>query len=95
MFMPKETKFFDLFDRQIDNVVKGAKLFREILVFSLTTNTQTKANERVYVRRSKFKMIFNFSLRRRVPRRTWSEATSRYFRSRKIKKHLNLQEHAH
>lgn len=31
MFMPKETKFFDLFDRQIDNVVKGAKLFREII----------------------------------------------------------------
>jgi hypothetical protein len=29
--MPKETKFFDLFDRQIDNVVKGAKLFREII----------------------------------------------------------------
>ena len=53
------------------------------------------ANVRVYVRRSKFKMIFNFSLRRRVPRRTWSEATYRYSRSRKIKKHLNLQEHAH
>ena len=31
MFMPKETKFFDLFDRQIDNVVKGAKLLREII----------------------------------------------------------------
>ena len=31
MFMPKETKFFDLFDRQIDNVVEGAKLFREII----------------------------------------------------------------
>ena len=31
MFMPKETKFFDLFDRQIDNVVKGAKLFRTII----------------------------------------------------------------
>ena len=45
-----------------------------------------------WVRRSKFKMIFNFSLRRRVPGRTWSEATYRYSRSRKIKKHLNLQE---
>ena len=32
MFMPKETKFFDLFDRQIDNVVKGAKLFKEIII---------------------------------------------------------------
>lgn len=31
MFMPKETKFFDLFDRQIDNVVKGAKLFKTII----------------------------------------------------------------
>ena len=31
MFMPKETKFFDLFDHQIDNVVKGAKLFKEII----------------------------------------------------------------
>ena len=27
----KETKFFDLFDRQIDNVVKGAKLFKTII----------------------------------------------------------------
>lgn len=32
MFMPKETKFFDLFDRQIDNVVKGAQLFKEIII---------------------------------------------------------------
>ena len=31
MFMPKETKFFDLFDRQIDNVVKGAQLFKTII----------------------------------------------------------------
>ena len=29
--MPKETKFFDLFDRQIDNVVKGAQLFKTII----------------------------------------------------------------
>ena len=29
--MPKETKFFDLFDRQIDIVVDGAKLFRKMI----------------------------------------------------------------
>ena len=40
MFMPKETKFFDLFDRQIDNVVKGAKLFRTII----TTHAITADN---------------------------------------------------
>ena len=37
MFMPKETKFFDLFDRQIDNVVKGAKLFRSIITTPAVT----------------------------------------------------------
>ena len=40
MFMPKETKFFDLFDRQIDNVVKGATLFKTII----TTQTVTADN---------------------------------------------------
>ena len=37
MFMPKETKFFDLFDRQIDKVVEGAKLFKTIITTPAVT----------------------------------------------------------
>ena len=31
MFMPKETKFFDLFDKQAGNILEGAKLFKQMI----------------------------------------------------------------
>lgn len=31
LFMPKETKFFDLFDAQVSNVLEGAELFKIII----------------------------------------------------------------
>ncbi len=31
MFMPKETKFFDLFDQQASNLLEGATLFNQII----------------------------------------------------------------
>lgn len=31
MFMPKEMKFFDLFDRQVANLIEGAELFKVII----------------------------------------------------------------
>lgn len=31
LFMPKEAKFFDLFDKQAENLLEGAKLFNKII----------------------------------------------------------------
>ncbi len=31
LFMPKEVKFFDLFDQQAENVLEGAQLFNKII----------------------------------------------------------------
>ena len=54
-----------------------------------------KQSERArFVRRSKFKMIFNF-LSDEEYQEERERSDSRYSRKIKIKKHLNLQEDAH
>ena len=37
MFMPKETKFFDLFDQQASNLLEGATLFNQIVTTAAIT----------------------------------------------------------
>lgn len=31
MFMPKEVKFFDLFDKQVENIVKAAEFYKQLI----------------------------------------------------------------